>query len=617
MPRRTTRALLASALVVLAEGAACTHPQPAPTPSPVASMPAPLVASAPASSEAPSTSPDAAAPPAVHAVRDASTPEYYLELLRDPALRPMAVRRLTQFYEDAMTRADKSREDPKVKALCDQLVPALTRLYVDATDTDKQTEREIIRLLADARDLRAKPAWIKALASYQPTASTTAIGLIARAIGEAGARDPDLADALIATFVRFEAGSKAGAATYMNVKDAMTAISSPRWEPVLIARLARPMNMLTEKDRTDQKAIASYRNEQFWQVTAAEVLGNVRSKAAVRPLLMAVMDPDKADVAPTAVMSLVKIGPDSMPTLVGALQGTDSALLHVAKPRGASPKDARAAVVRSAALVIGTLGRRDGATALLQALGRPGHDDVTRAVLARELAKCPSSTASLQAILGAYESLSPSVLVPPGMPAKTVLVESLAELYDASVVPRMIRHADSMPEGEDRDMVRDATVATLLKVMRRDQLSLVESTIQRWAPQQPEMALEKAAFAHAKGVVLACRENVACYLDRVASAEAQQRENQFIGIKSAYMIGALGTDRTRAEIVKRLPAVTNAAVLFSLSRALDHLCPDGDPATARALESFLADIQRSGDGSRGSAAAVLRQVMVRMRARQP
>ena len=56
---------------------------------------------------------------------DESKPEYYIKRLKDPAVRPAAVKRLIQFFEDAMTRADKNRDDPNVKALLDKIVPPL------------------------------------------------------------------------------------------------------------------------------------------------------------------------------------------------------------------------------------------------------------------------------------------------------------------------------------------------------------------------------------------------------------------------------------------------------------------------------------------------------------
>jgi hypothetical protein len=623
MPRIEPGALLACALtVLLTQGLACSGPQPSPTASPVAhpteptAAPSPgLVESVAAASAQPVSTP-APVRPAAHAHNDQTTPEYFVGRLGDPAQRPMAVRRLTQFFEDAMTRADKDRADEKVKALLDLVVPPLTDLYVNSADTDKQTALEMIRLLADTHDLRAKPAWIKAIAQYQPNEPAAPLGYVARAIVASGVKDPGVDEALIRTFVRFEAGSRQGSLVYVEFKKALTAVSSPTWESVLIARLARPMGKLTTKDRGNDKKIADYRNEQFWQVTAAEILGNLRAKAAARPLLLAVLDPHKADVAATAIVALVKIGPDAMPLLVRALRGADADIESRARKSEGDATKGRAQVARTAALVIGTLGRRDGVAPLLRELNRPGYDAITRAVLARELTKCPATPASLQMVVKVFEGTSSSVIIPPGHEAKYVLGESLASFHDPSIVPRMIRHLDGLSADPEAEGARTSAIATLIKVMRRNQVSQVEGALHRWAPTSNEMRLEKKAFARSKDVVLACREDVSCYLTKVASPQAQEKREQFIGIKAAYMIGVLGNAHTRAEILKRLPSISNAAIRFTLGMTLDHLTPDGDAATERGLEAILEENRRSGDRHRIMGDAPLRQVLFRMKARR-
>ena len=623
MPRIEPGALLACALtVLLTQGLACSGPQSSPAAAPVAhpteptAAPSPeLVESVAAASAQPGSTP-APVRPAAHAHIDQTKPEYFVGRLGDPTQRPMAVRRLTQFFEDAMTRANKDRADEKVKALFDLIVPPLTDLYTNGVGTDKQTELGVIRLLADTHDLRAMPAWIKAIAQYQPTESASALTYVARAIVDSGVKDPGVDEALIRTFVRFEAGSRQGSLSFVTFKEALTTVSSPTWESVLIERLGRPMGKLMPGDRSNDKKIADYRNEQFWQVTAAEILGNLRAKAAVRPLFLVALDPNKADVAATAIIALVKSGPDAMPPLVRALKGADADIESRARKSEGDAKKGRAQVARTAALVIGTLGRRDGVPPLLQELNRPGYDAITRAVLARELTKCPATPASLQKVLQVFEGTSSSVIIPPGHVAKDILGETLANFHDPSIVPRLIRHVDGLPATEEDEGARAGALATLFKIMRRDQVSQVEGALRRWAPTSNEMRLEKEAFAQAKDVVLTCREDVSCYLTKVASPDAQVRRDQFIGIKAAFMIGVLGNAHTRAELLKRLPSISNAAIRFTLGMTLDHLTPDGDAATERGLEAILEENRRSGDRNRIMGDAPLRQILFRLKARR-
>ena len=49
---------------------------------------------------------------------DENQPEYYTKRLDDPALRPQSIKRLVQFFEDAMTRADKNRDIAPGAPIC-------------------------------------------------------------------------------------------------------------------------------------------------------------------------------------------------------------------------------------------------------------------------------------------------------------------------------------------------------------------------------------------------------------------------------------------------------------------------------------------------------------------
>src|SRR5690606_36129662 len=85
----------------------------------------------------------------------------------DPQWRPRAVKRLTQFLDDALTRAENNIEDPKVKELEDKLVGPLTQVYVESYgDLDTKSRVTLIKLLADFRDERSIPALKKAFEEF-------------------------------------------------------------------------------------------------------------------------------------------------------------------------------------------------------------------------------------------------------------------------------------------------------------------------------------------------------------------------------------------------------------------------------------------------------------------
>ena len=513
---------------------------------------------------------------------DENQPEYWTKRLNDPQTRPAALKRLVQFFEDAMTRADKNRDAPNVKALLEKILPPLTKIYMEATPEDR-TKGEVLKLLADTRDVRAKDAWIKAIKDYQPNVSEPEIRSAAQAIAETKVNDPAAMDAIIAAFVKLTASSTKGQLIYVDFKTAMVTIATglnPNWKPQLIERLNRPMEMISQADKgTNDDKIAAYQNEQFWQTTSAELLGILKANDAVKTLFKTVLDPNKADIAATAIMAMVKIGKESMNVLVDSLLGKDNEINQFARGFGKKDangqKEADATVIRSAALVVGTIGRSDGVPALLTAIGKADPKDfITRAILARELAKCPATAESTKVFIDLMVSTPPSAVIPPGSPAVQTLIESIAALYDSSVVDVLIKMGNDVKgEQDDKQLVRDAALGTIIKVMRKDQLPAVEKAIADWAPKENDSKLEKEAFKKAKGLLDACGDKVECYLAKIEEASVQEKDQQFVGIKAAYMLGILGNDATRMEITKRLQNIKNSAIKFSAVQAVDHLTP--------------------------------------------
>jgi hypothetical protein len=548
---------------------------------------------------------------------DENQPEYYTKRLDDPALRPQSIKRLGQFFEDAMTRADKNREDPKVKELLDKIVPPLTKTYMEGETIDDRTKGEIIKLLADTRDERGKPAWVKALKDYKPNVTEPDVRASAKAIADTGIKDPEAMDALIGVFVKFEAGSKKGSLIYMDFKKALVAISAPSWKPQLLERLNRPMEKLARTDKNNEEKITSYRNEQFWQVTSAEILGNIKATDAIKPLFKTVIDPNKADIAATAIVAMVKMGKDSMNTLIDALLGKDTEIAEFAKGKIKNAKEAAITPVRSAALVVGTIGRVDGVQPLLLALDKADKNDViTRAVIARELSKCPPTPESLKAFIDVYNNMPVSAVIPPGNTAVDVLSEAMAQYYDPSVIDVLIKRGNEFKgEQEDRDVIRDTAMSTMIKLMRKDQVELVEKTINDWAPKKDQAKLEKEALAKSKAVLNACGEKLECYLAKLEESAVQEKKEQFQGIKAAYMLAILGNDKTRMEIVTRFPKIKNAAIKFTAGQALDHLAPKGDKAAADEIGKQLQVNIDKGDNNLIAGDAPLRQIRFRLLAR--
>ena len=550
---------------------------------------------------------------------DESKPEYYIKRLDDPVTRPAAVKRLIQFFEDAMTRADKNRDDANVKALLDKIVPPLSKAYV-AGGLEDSTRFAILKLLADSHDLRAKDAWIKALKDYQSGISEDEAKNAARAIAKSTVRDPEALDAMINVFMKLQAGSEKGGLVFKDFMDSMTAISSPTWEPQLLERINRPMELIdAQKDKDNKDKITAYRNEQFWQITSAEILGNIKSTKAIKPLFKCIVNPNKGDVAATAVMAIVKVGGPTVPVLTNILLGKDAELTEYAKTVVKTAPEA--ALVQNAALVMGTVGREDGTKALIEALGQ-AKDDATRAIIARELSKMPSSDESLNAYMDVLVKMPVTVDLPTGETAAAMLTEMVDAYYNPSIVDKLIKRGnEAKGSDEDKHTIRDSTIVALIHLMKKEQLEQVEKAINGWAPKPDENKLEKEAFAKSKDVVVACTDKIECYLAKLEEPALQEQKDQAAAIKAAYMLGILGSDparmaSTRTEIIKRLPKIKNAAIKFSAGKAIDHLTPKGDKAAADAIKKVMDDNKEKGDHNVILGDAPLKQIMFRILARQ-
>jgi hypothetical protein len=219
---------------------------------------------------------------------DESAPETWVKRLNDPVYRPTAVKRLMQFFEDAMTRSNKNREDALVKGLLDKIVEPMAKTYVEG-NLDEKTRIELIKFLADSRDARAKGAWIKACDDFGAGKSGVAeddIRWVAPAMGALKLEEG--APALGAAFVKLQAGTLKGSQAYKNLHDAMLQLKSPSWKAMLLERINRPIDKPAGKD--DAAKVTAYQNELFWQTTAAELIGEVRDANATRALLKVVMD---------------------------------------------------------------------------------------------------------------------------------------------------------------------------------------------------------------------------------------------------------------------------------------------------------------------------------------
>jgi len=108
---------------------------------------------------------------------------------------------------------------------------------------------------------------------------------------------------------------------------------------------------------------------------------------------------------------------------------------------------------------------------------------------------------------------------------------------------------------------------------------------------------------------------VPCYITALQKSENQDRAKQYIGIKAGYMVGILGNEQSRDEIVKGIDSVTNASLRAVSATVIDHLSPKGSKDAAGKLNTVIERNAKSPDREKSMGDSALKQVMYRLESR--
>jgi len=545
--------------------------------------------------------------------KDESQPDFWVEKLSDAAWKARAVKRLEQFFEDAVTKNGNDIKAPGVQELINKSVEPLTQTYVNDYDAlDSKTRVSLIKLLSAFKDKRTEPALKKAFEEFVKRPATAKdesdIKWAARATGDL--KLESLAVPMVEAFGKLRASTMLGGVTYKDYSESMLDMPSKAWVGPLIAKLEHEIT----PPGKDKSAVDPYKDELFWQTTAAQLLGIIGDPQAVEPLLKVMLDPNKADVQATALLALVKLGKPTVDTASKLIAGKDEKLVAFAMRRikEITGKDAQGTpYVATAALVLGTSGRADAVPALVNAL-KAEKDAPTKAVIARELSKVPATEESKAAFKEAYESFTLETEIPPGGGALEALTEASGQFYDPSMVDWLLGRAAKLKgSAEDLKGYQAAVTQTVLKIAKPDQLATVKAAVDKYGSADIEQKLYKIVEAQLK----ACGDRAACYVAAIQKPENQEQSNQFAGVKAGYMIGILGNDSTRDELVGVIDGIGNAAVRFVAAQAIDHLTPKGSKPVSEKLNAIIAKNAKSADREKAAYDAPLKQVMYRIDAR--
>jgi hypothetical protein len=545
--------------------------------------------------------------------KDESQPDFWVEKLSDASWKARSVKRLEQFFEDSATKNGNDIKAPEVQELINKTVEPLTNTYVNDYDAlDTKTRVSLIKLLAAYRDKRTEKALKKAFEEFAKKPSTAKdesdIKWAAKATGDL--KLESLAVPMVEAFVKLRASTMLGGVTYKDYSESMLDMPSKAWVGPLIARLGAEIT----PPGKDKSAIDPFKDELFWQTTAAQLLGVIGDPQAVEPLMKVMLDPNKGDVQATALLALVKLGKPTVDAAAKLIAGKDDKLVGFAMRRikEITGRDVQGTpYVATAALVLGTSGRPDATAPLVAALNAE-KDAPTKAVIARELTKVPATEESKAAFKAAYESFTLDTEIPPGGGALEALTEAAGQFYDPSMVEWLLeRAAKTRGSGDDLKAFQAGITVTAMKLAKPDQLAEVGAAVQRYG--SPD--IEQKAFKLVEAQLKACGDRAACYVAAIQKSENQEQANQFAGMKAGYMIGILGNDSTRDELVGVIDGINNAAVRFVAAQAIDHLTPKGSKAVSDKLSAIISKNAKSADREKAAYDAPLKQVMYRIDAR--
>jgi hypothetical protein len=540
---------------------------------------------------------------------DDNDPKTWVKRLDDPAQRANAIKRLTQFYEDDMTRASNDAGAPQVKALLDAIVDPMTKQYTGGNLDDK-TRTDLMKFLGETHDSRTQPAIAKALKDFEMGKTDDEIRVSCESINamaKAGAKlEQNVLDELWAVFAKFQLSKATSERLYKALHDAVVNVHERSFGDKAIDKLKVPVVDNTVDTQKDQLM--------WWQLTSVQIISDLRYTKAVKPLIMALLTPSKTStLGATIQFALLKMAKDAEPELIKALNGQDPDYTKAAE--GFEDK----ANIGVVANVLAQLGRAPGRDAILQAL--PGVDtDTARTELAQALPQMPNDPRNEPAYLAAYAKLTwdSSDKMLGQLKPRAALAQQAANFYDPKLIDWLLKEMKKAPDFNTKLLQLD-TMFKLMPIERKAEVADAMAKVKKEAPADI-FAYTQQEFDLASEALDKCKSDLGCYeslLDMPIPAKPPTA--YFKAVKASWMSvifgGGAAANGTRTELVKHVDKVKNPGARIALVAAIDELAPQGDAAAADALDKIVASDAKGGDKDVVSADNTVAQVAWRLRSR--
>ncbi len=540
------------------------------------------------------------------ACADENDPKTWVKRLDDPAQRSTAVKRLSDYFNDQMTKSGNDRDKPEIKALLDVIVEPMTKVYTAGT-LDEKTRKELMKTLADTRDPRTTPALAKAFSDYEPGKNDEDVKFAAQSVnGMATAgklTDQGVIDALWTVFSKFQVSKAKSIELVKALHEAVLAVKSPSYGPKAVEKLGAAVtpDVDSQKDQI-----------QFWQLTSIQVIKLIKYVPAVKPLVTVLLTPSKSDLRATASSALLTMGKDAEPVLLAAFNGTDPDLAKLAF--------ADKTHLTILADTLGSISRPGGKDAILKAL--PAVDnDTNRRWLTTTLVKFPTDSRTIAAFEDAYKKM-PSASNE-DIAARGAVAQATSQFYDATVVDFLLKEIAGA-KGDNASALQIPALEAAIKLMVPAQKEAVGAAVAKLTgfmakngteTERGQMGLIKGLYDASVTVLGKCGQDAACYSKVLDEPVVSGAGGNSKAIKAAWMAAMYGNDATRLDLTGKVANVKNPGARLALVEAIDHLAPKGDAVAAGALEKVVEADTASGNKDLQAGDDVVVKVALRLRAR--
>jgi hypothetical protein len=553
-------------------------------------------------------------------------PEYWIEKLPDPAWKARSIKRLGQFYEDGLSKANKDENAPEVKALVEKLVGPMTNIYVaDYDNLDENTREDLMRQLAGFRDPRTEPALKKALEEFgKKGRGGKDVKWASRAVRDMKLKS--VAPDVLASFKKMKPSTKDGA-YYRDFNEALVVVADPAWGPELVEILNQDFPML-DPTKKDPNAVNDYKDALYQTVTAVQLLGDAKVAAAVEPLIKIVLDPVRVDAGNEALLALTKIGKPAAEMAVQLLEGKLPALQEYQKKQIQKKNNLQAPPagdlhLAPAAMILGAIGRPEGVAPLTKAIA-DAKEDGDKAQFLATLAMMPHTKEVLNTFTEGFKDLPEDASGPGGNVLQT-LAEPAALTFDSSFVPTLLERASVLAKEKDANagiVPASTLLLSAIKLMDASQVGKVSAAVKKAAAaanKEPAVQMffrsVTEALENASKLTQKCGTDAECYLSAAKDPANQTQKTQMTAMKAIFAYAQLKGPASVKVLAEAMPSFEEASIRYTAAQAIDHHSPTGNEEVAKALEAIVDKRKDSPDRAKVAADKPVRDVVYRLKAR--